>query len=114
MKITQITVHQVDLPLREGTYSWSGGQSIRVYDSTVVRIHTDAGLIGHGEVCPLGPAYLPAYASGVRSGLAELAPHLLGQDPRQLGVKGALDRRPSGTGPKNTQPTEKDCIITNE
>ena len=50
MKITQITVHQVDLPLREGTYSWSGGQSIRTYDSTVVRIHTDAGLIGHGEV----------------------------------------------------------------
>ena len=86
MKITQITVHQVDLPLREGTYSWSGGQSIRLYDSTVVRIHTDAGLIGHGEVCPLGPAYLPAYANGVRTGLAELAPHLLGQDPRQLGV----------------------------
>ena len=72
MKITQITVHQVDLPLREGTYSWSGGQSIRIYDSTVVRIHTDAGLIGQGEVCPLGPAYLPAYANGARTGIAEI------------------------------------------
>src|SRR5205814_5542161 len=28
--------------------------------------------------------YLPAYARGVRAGLAELAPHLLGEDPRQL------------------------------
>ena len=86
MKITKIDVHQVDLPLLEGTYRWSGGKSIRVYDSTVVRMHTDQGLIGHGEVCPLGPAYLPAYAAGVRAGLAELAPHLIGEDPTQLGV----------------------------
>ncbi|WP_395708945.1 hypothetical protein [Reyranella sp.] len=51
-----------------------------------MRVHTDAGLIGHGEVCPLGPSYLPAYANGVRTGLAELAPHLIGRDPRQLGI----------------------------
>ena len=41
-------------------------------------------MIGHGEVCPLGPFYLPAYANGVRAGLRELGPHLLGEDPRQL------------------------------
>lgn len=86
MKITQILVHQVDLPLHEGTYSWSGGKSIRTYDSTVVRLETDGGLVGYGEVCPLGPAYLPAYAAGVRSGLAELGPHLIGLDPTQIGV----------------------------
>ena len=28
--------------------------------------------IGYGEVCPLGPFYLPAYAEGVRAGLREL------------------------------------------
>jgi L-alanine-DL-glutamate epimerase-like enolase superfamily enzyme len=86
MRIARITVHQVDLPLVEGSYSWSGGKSIRAYDSTVVRIETDSGLVGHGEVAPLGPAYLPAYAAGARAGLAELAPHLIGQDPTQLGV----------------------------
>lgn len=37
-----------------------------VFDSTVVRVETDAGIVGHGEVCPLGPFYLPAYAEGVR------------------------------------------------
>jgi L-alanine-DL-glutamate epimerase-like enolase superfamily enzyme len=42
------------------------------------------GLVGHGEVCPLGPFYLPAYAQGVRAGLRELGPHLIGEDPRQL------------------------------
>jgi L-alanine-DL-glutamate epimerase-like enolase superfamily enzyme len=97
MKITQISIHQVDLPLREGTYSWSGGKSIRVYDSTIVRLETDSGLIGHGEVCPLGPAYLPAYAAGVRSGLAELGPHLIGHDPTRIGVINRLmDERLKG------------------
>ncbi|MCH7990395.1 MAG: mandelate racemase/muconate lactonizing enzyme family protein, partial [Planctomycetes bacterium] len=37
-------------------------------------------------VCPLGPFYLPAYGKGVRAGLAELAPLLIGYDPTELGV----------------------------
>ncbi len=84
MKIRRITAYQVDLPLHEGTYNWSGGKSVQVFDSTVVCVETDTGLAGCGEVCPLGPAYLPAYAAGVRAGLVQLAPHLLGEDPTQL------------------------------
>ena len=68
MKITRIKVYQVDLPLHEGSYKWSGGKSVEVFDSTVVAIETDAGLTGHGEVCPLGPFYLPAYAAGAARG----------------------------------------------
>jgi L-alanine-DL-glutamate epimerase-like enolase superfamily enzyme len=85
LKITAITAYQVDLPLGEGSYKWSGGKSIEVFDSTVVAVETDEGLTGYGEVCPLGPFYLPAYAAGVRSGLVELGPHLIGQDPTRLG-----------------------------
>ena len=84
MKITRILAHRVDLPLVEGSYRWSGGKSVSVFDSTIVRVETDTGLVGHGEVCPLGPFYLPAYAEGVRAGLRELGPHLLGWDPREL------------------------------
>jgi L-alanine-DL-glutamate epimerase-like enolase superfamily enzyme len=85
MKITRIFAHRVLLPLKEGRYSWSGGKSVDVFDSTIVGVETDAGLVGYGEVCPLGPFYLPAYADGVRAGLKELAPHLIGWDPRELG-----------------------------
>lgn len=85
MKITRILAYRVDLPLREASYKWSGGKSVTVFDSAVVRVETDAGVVGCGEVCPLGPFYLPAYADGVRAGLRELGPHLLGADPRQLG-----------------------------
>jgi L-alanine-DL-glutamate epimerase-like enolase superfamily enzyme len=84
MKIRRIRAYQVNLPLHEGSYHWSGGKSVAVFDSTVVCVDTDAGITGVGESCPLGPAYLPAYAAGVRAGLAELAPHLLGEDPTQL------------------------------
>lgn len=90
MKITAIRAYQVDLPLHEGTYKWSGGNSVAVFDSTVVVIDTDAGISGYGEVCPLGSAYLAAYANGARTGLQELAPSLLGADPTQLGI---LNRR---------------------
>ena len=84
MKIERIAVYRVELPLVEGSYNWSGGKSVSVFDSTVVRVETDDGLVGHGEVCPLGPSYLPAYASGARAGIAELGPHLIGEDPTQL------------------------------
>ena len=84
MKITGIQVYQVDLPLTEGKYSWSEGKSVEVFDSTVVEIRTDEGVVGYGEVCPLGPVYLPAYAAGVRSGIQEIGPHLLGENPLEL------------------------------
>ena len=70
MKITRISVYQVDLPLHEGSYKWSGGKSVEVFDSTVVRIETDEGIEGHGEVCPLGPVYLPSYARPTRAACA--------------------------------------------
>jgi L-alanine-DL-glutamate epimerase-like enolase superfamily enzyme len=82
MRIRRIFAHRVELPLHEGRYAWSGGKSVDVFDSTVVGVETDTGLTGYGEVCPLGAAYLPAYADGVRGGLRELAPELLGLDPR--------------------------------
>ena len=84
MKISKISVFQVDLPLHEGSYNWSDGKSVQVFDSTVVRNETDEGITGHGEVCPLGPVYLPAYAEGARTGIQVLAPALIGQDPTQL------------------------------
>lgn len=85
MKITGISVYQIDLPLKEGNYSWSEGKQVNVFDSTVVEVKTDEGITGYGEVCPLGPVYLPAYANGARAGIKELAPTLIGEDPTQLG-----------------------------
>jgi len=86
MKIKNLTVYQVDLPLHEGRYAWSGGKSVDVFDSTVVCIQADSGLEGWGETCPLGPHYLPSYANGVRAGIAEIGQQLIGEDPCSIEV----------------------------
>lgn len=82
MKITGIKAYAVDLPLKEGSYNW-GTQSYAAFDSTVVVVDTDEGVQGYGEICPLGPGYMPSFADGARSGMAVIAPHLIGRDPRQ-------------------------------
>src|SRR5258708_29083614 len=84
VRIKEIRAHRVELPLHEGAYRWSGGKSVTVFDSTIVAITTDDGLTGYGEGCPLGPAYLAAYAAGLRTGIAELGPVLLGLCPTDL------------------------------
>ena len=90
MKITNISAYRVELPIKEGRYNWSNDNFVAVFDSTVVAVETDAGITGYGECCPLGSAYLPAYAGGVRAGVREIAPSLIGCDPTHLGV---LNRR---------------------
>ncbi len=89
MKISRISVYQVDLPMKEGAYTWST-QSFAAFDSTVVIIETDDGLTGVGETCPLGPSYLPAYAEGARTGIAKIAPGLIGLSP--LDVNAVYER----------------------
>lgn len=86
MKITSVDVYQIDLPLKEGRYAWADRKFVDVFDSTIVAIGTDEGIDGFGEICPLGPFYLPSYAAGARTGIAELAPHIIGLDPCQPAV----------------------------
>ena len=83
-KITRVRAYQAELALREGAYIWSGGRSVTAFDTTIVGVETDAGLVGWGEVTPLGATYLPAYPAGARRGIETLAPHLIGADPTRL------------------------------
>ena len=41
LQIKRIRVYKADLPLYEGSYKWSGGKSVSVFDSTVVSIGFD-------------------------------------------------------------------------
>ena len=82
MKITRITVWQLDLPLTHPYWLSGGRLRFDRLDSTIVRLDTDAGVHGWGEGCPWGATYLSAFGRGIRAGIAELAPVVLGQDPR--------------------------------
>ena len=65
MKIVAITAWAQWQPFVDGTYTCSGGRSAAGFDSTIVRIETDAGLTGWGEYAPLGSFYDPAFVGGV-------------------------------------------------
>lgn len=92
MKIKQIDVYQVDLPYSGGVYLLSGGREYRSFDGTIVRIETDTGLEGWGESTPFGSTYVASHALGVRSGIAEIAPSLIGLDPRRVDrINDAMD-----------------------
>ncbi|WP_282077423.1 mandelate racemase/muconate lactonizing enzyme family protein [Epibacterium ulvae] len=84
MKITQISVFQLDMPLTEPYWLSGGRLKFEKLDSTFVRIDTDEGISGWGEGCPWGHTYLPAHGAGIRAGLETLAPFLIGEDPRSL------------------------------
>jgi L-alanine-DL-glutamate epimerase-like enolase superfamily enzyme len=99
MTITRVDVFGYDLTYVHGRYVMSGGRVIETLPSTVVRVTTGDGVEGFGEVCPLGPAYLPAHAAGARAALHELAPAVLGLDVGNLGaVNAAMDRALMGHG----------------
>lgn len=92
MKIKRIDVHTVDLPYSGGVYLLSGGREYRGFDATIVRIETACGLEGWGESTPFGSTYVASHALGVRAGIAEIAPALIGLDPRRVDrINDAMD-----------------------
>ena len=84
LEIARIDVFQAILPFKGGVYHLSGGREYRSFDATIVRITTTTGIEGWGESTPFGSTYIAAHALGVRAGIAEIAPHLIGLDPRRV------------------------------
>lgn len=85
MQIREISAYRQWQPFRDGTYTCSGGRSAEGFDSLIVRIDTDAGVTGWGEMAPLGAFYDPSFAAAARAGFAELAPIVLQADPSETG-----------------------------
>ncbi|WP_027683983.1 mandelate racemase/muconate lactonizing enzyme family protein [Rhizobium leguminosarum] len=96
MKLTAINVYDVDLPV-VGTYRMSMTAITRL-TSVVVELVTDQGLVGYGEVCPLGPIYQPQHVLGAKAAIEEIAPKLIGLDPTNiLQLNRAMDAALNGS-----------------
>lgn len=83
MKISAIELYQYDLTYSHGTYVMSKGRSAKQQPSNLVRVITDTGIEGWGEAATLSGNYLPVFAGSTSAALRELAPLLIGQDPRR-------------------------------
>jgi len=64
----------------------SGGKVASTQDSTLVKISTDDGIVGWGETCGFSPNYIAAHGAGARAAIREMAPALIGLDPRQIEI----------------------------
>lgn len=97
MRIIRVDVYGFELTYVHGTYVMSGGRAIGSLPSTIVRVSSDEGVQGWGEVCPLGSTYLASHATGARAALGLLAPAVLGLDPTNLAaVNDAMDATLAG------------------
>ena len=91
MQIRSIRAYQMRQPFVDGPYRMSKGRVADAFDAVIVALGSDDGLTGWGEMAPLGNFYSAAFAAGAAAGVAEIAPHLLGRDPRALGGDRAAD-----------------------
>lgn len=92
MRIVGVDVFGYDLHYAHGEYVMSGDRAATSEIGTLVRLRTDSGLEGWGEVTPLGNRYLPTHFAEVRAALHTLAPELVGHDATNLsGVRRTLD-----------------------
>lgn len=92
MRITAIDCFGYDLHYAHGEYVMSGNRAATSEIGTLVRLRTDSGLQGWGEITPLGNRYLPTHWAEVRAALHTLAPGLIGLDPTNISsVKRAMD-----------------------
>jgi L-alanine-DL-glutamate epimerase-like enolase superfamily enzyme len=90
MRITTIKAYRLLQPFVDGPYRMSKGRQADAFDAVIVALTADDGLTGWGEMAPLGTFYSAAFAAGAEKGTAEIAPHLLGADPRALAQVGRL------------------------
>ena len=78
MRIKKLSLWSVDLTSHE-TYYMAEGKTCATVESHILCLETENGLKGWGEVCPI-PHYLPAFAKGVPSAVADMAQVLLGAE----------------------------------
>ncbi len=84
MKVIGADVFDYRLNYAHGEYVMSGGRAALSQVGTLVRLRTDDGLTGWGEVTPLGSTYLPTSPEVIRAGLGLLLPAVVGLDPTNV------------------------------
>jgi len=78
MRISELHIYQKNLPVVDGPYTMSR-VTLHSIDTTIIKLVSDTGLVGWGEVAPIGPVYQPQHALGARAAISELAPNLIGE-----------------------------------
>ena len=91
MRIVRVAAYRQLQPFRDGPYICRN-QSADGTDSTIVVLESDDGLVGVGEMAPLGAFYAPAFAAGTRAGRRRARAAPAGRRPARAGACAAVAR----------------------
>ena len=110
MQVTRLSLYHYDwIPNELEGMAISKGRSFSGYPGRVVKMETDAGLVGWGEGTPHGHQYLNAFAGAIQPGMDILAPAVLGMDPTNVEeVYYAMDEALMGQ-PQIKEPVDIAC-----
>lgn len=85
MRIHRIVLYSLPSDVGMDLTRYVATQSIDpTLENLVVKIETDSGLVGWGEVVSAPPYYHPQLSAGARAGILHVSPVVLGRDPRQV------------------------------
>ncbi len=104
MKIVSARLYRQIQPFSDGPYICRG-QAEDGFDSCIVALKAENGMVGWGEAAPLGAFYAEAFPESMRSGIMRLLPTVIGLSATApLRLADALDRAMLG------QPAVKSAI----
>ena len=83
MRIIRMAVHQVDIPIRK-TFRLADGSSTSMADVTIVKLVSDLGLDGWGEITSLREGTEPGYGEAVRAAIEGQIDRVLGWHIRDV------------------------------
>ncbi|MBS1893921.1 MAG: mandelate racemase/muconate lactonizing enzyme family protein [Actinobacteria bacterium] len=93
VRLVELAVFRVPTPTPDGVHTMSGGRSYAEPESLVVRVTSEDGTSGHGEVSTLDGDYLDGFTDSALATIARLAPIVLAGDPLQAAATvAAMDR----------------------
>jgi L-alanine-DL-glutamate epimerase-like enolase superfamily enzyme len=93
IRLAEIAAYRVRTPTPDGVHAMSCGRRYLDLESVVVRVTTQDGTSGYGEVSTLGGDYLDGFTESALASIAKLASVALEVDPLQAApLVAAMDR----------------------
>jgi len=82
MKVTKVVIRPVRIPRKESQELRYG--RVFALENVYVAVHTDDGVVGYGEACPVPPTFGDSQEAVVETLKRFLVPSLLGKDPMNI------------------------------
>lgn len=90
MKIAELHIYAHDLPVKNAPYRMAMTE-VWTLPTTLVKLVSDAGVVGWGETCPVGTTYAEMHVGGAQAALRAMGQGLIGCEVAPLALQHRMD-----------------------